>query len=212
MQALLAACLAGGVKVTSNCTVTGFRSDGSKIAAAETSLGPISADQFCVTSGAWSPQVAARLGIPALPLVPIRGQILLFKAPHPLLKRIINEGPRYLVPRDDGRLLCGSTEEDAGYEITTTEAALRELRRFALDLVPALAEAEVEKSWAGLRPCSLRGTPFLGMIPGWENAFVSAGHFRAGITLSPGSAMVMADLLCGAKPSLDLDYFGLARG
>jgi glycine oxidase len=108
-------------------------------------------------------------------------------------------------------VLIGSTEEDAGFEKRTTAAAISELLTLAGTLVPGLAGAHVEKCWAGLRPGSPDGLPFLGSVPGWSNLFVAAGHFRAGIQLSPATALVMKELLLGQRVTVPLEPFRLDR-
>ena len=141
---------------------------------------------------------------------PVRGQIALVAGP-PLLRRIILAGDHYLVPRPDGRVLIGSTEEDVGFDRRTTAEAIQELLAFALKLVPALAPAALERCWAGLRPGSPDGRPFLGPAPGVANLFVAAGHFRSGIMLSLGTARVMTDLLLGRETAVPLDAFAADR-
>jgi glycine oxidase len=116
------------------------------------------------------------------------------------------------VPRDDGRVLVGSTEEEAGFDKSTTKEAIRELTQLAIELVPTLRHAQVERTWAGLRPGSFDGLPYLGPIPGLENAFVAAGHFRSGLHLSTGTAVVMGQLIRGLQPEIDLAPFQIARG
>jgi glycine oxidase len=117
-----------------------------------------------------------------------------------------------LVPRGDGRILVGSTEEpEAGFEKRTTEAGITGLIRFACGILPALATAPVEKTWAGLRPGSPDGMPFLGRLSGWVNAFVAAGHHRAGIQLSAGTGRAMADLILGRSPALPIGPFHPSR-
>lgn len=71
--------------------------------------------------------------------------------------------------------------------------------------------AEIERTWAGLRPASADGLPYLGAVPGLENAFVAAGHFRSGLQLSTGTAAIMAQLIQGEQPEIDLDLFRLDR-
>jgi glycine oxidase len=115
------------------------------------------------------------------------------------------------VPREDGRVLAGSTEEEAGFEKVTTPQAISELIDFARQYVPALAQATVEQTWAGLRPGSLDGLPYLGPLPGLANAHVAAGHFRSGLFLSPATARVMGQLLRGEPPEVDLSAFDVLR-
>lgn len=210
MRALRAACELAGVEIRSQALAEQFVRSGERFVALETSAGPISAGSFCIATGAWTGGFLARLGVPC-GVLPMRGQMLLFRCKEPPLRRVINEGSRYLVPRDDGRVLVGSTEEEVGFDTSNTEEGLRELRQFAHDLTPALREAELERSWAGLRPASFDGFPYLGALPGVTNAFVAAGHFRSGIYLSPGTAVVMRQLILGEPAEFDLEPFRVGR-
>ncbi|MAR11314.1 MAG: glycine oxidase ThiO [Blastopirellula sp.] len=176
-----------------------------------TSRGEFSAGKICLASGAWSRLLLEKLNI-ATGILPIRGQMVLLRCSQPPFRHILNQGPRYLVPREDGLVLIGSTEEEVGFDKHTTDEAIAELRGFAADLVPSLATAQVEQSWAGLRPGSFDGFPYLGKIPGLENAYVAAGHFRSGLFLSPATAVVMSELMRGTPPSIDLDAFRVGRG
>lgn len=209
LQALEAACRQAGVTITSNSPVTDI-SISDIVNAIETTAGPLRARQFCFTAGAWTGPLLAKLGI-ATGIVPIRGQMVLFRGPAPLVRRIINVGSRYLVPRDDGRLLAGSTEEEAGFDKRTTDEAIADLTAFARGVIPALADAEIERTWAGLRPGSFDGLPYLGRLPGLANAFVAAGHFRSGLFLSPATAVVMSQLIRGETPQIDLAPLRVGR-
>lgn len=210
LKALLAACQVHGVRLRPGCAAHGFRTHGDRILAVQTSSGEISAGQFLLASGAWTEAIIADLGWrPGIH--PVRGQIVLLNAGAPLFRRVLMCGPRYLVPRPDGRVLIGSTEEAVGFQKWTTAAAVRDLLAFAASLVPALGQAQVERCWAGLRPGSPDGLPFLGLIPGFNNAFIAAGHYRAGIQLSVGTAVVLKELLLGQPLSLSLEPFRLDR-
>ena len=101
------------------------------------------------------------------------------------------------MPRQDGRVLVGATEEDAGFDTRTTAAAVRDLLDEAIWLCPVLARAEVEASWAGLRPGSIDTRPYIGPAPGYRNLIVATGHKRAGLQLSPATAELVADLVLG---------------
>ncbi len=210
LKALLAACGQQGVVIHSHCPVLGWEKSGARITGVMTERGRFSAERYLIAAGAWSEGLLAQLGwCPGIH--PVRGQIALLQTQPPLLARIVEQGKRYLVPRPDGRVLIGSTEEATGFDKRTTAQGIQSLLRFALNLVPALAHAPLERCWAGLRPGSPDEKPFLGSVPGWENVFVAAGHYRAGIQLSPGTALVMSELLCGLPPSFPLDEFRLDR-
>ncbi len=160
-----------------------------------------------IASGAWAGDL-----IPNLPVRPVRGQIVLFRCERLPFTHILMHGKRYLVPRPDGRVLVGSTEEpEAGFEKANTPEGVEGLKAFAFELCPALREAEVEKCWSGLRPGSPDGLPYIGPVPGMTNVFAAVGHGRAGVQNSIGTAMVVRELLAGVPSGLPTDAFQLDR-
>ncbi len=210
MRALLAACGRLGVEIETGTPVENFELRDGRVAAVRTMDGRREAARYCVAGGAWSGQLLNRLGI-TLGVRPIRGQIVMLRCFPGSLNKIVNEGPRYIVPRTDGRVLIGSTEEDVGFDKRTTAEAVRDLIQLGQDLVPHLAEAEVERCWAGLRPGTADDYPYMGQVPGYDNVFVAAGHFRAGLQLSPATAVVMRKLVDGGDPEIDMSIFRLDR-
>lgn len=160
-----------------------------------------------IASGAW-----AAFLIPNLPVRPVRGQIVLFRCEKPPFTQILMHGKRYLVPRTDGRVLVGSTEEpEVGYEKGNTPEGVEGLKRFAFDLCPALRDAEVEKCWSGLRPGSPDGLPYIGPVPGMTNVFAAVGHGRAGVQLSIGTALMVRELFTGIPSGVPVGAFQLDR-
>ena len=210
LKALLAGCAGRGVQITPGAAAHGFDIRSGRIRAVHTNLGSIGADCVCITTGAWTAALCEHLGARAA-IRPIRGQMLLLSTSAQLVSRIVNEGRRYLVPRGDGRLLAGSTEEDVGFDRTTTAGAIAELLGFAIGLVDDLRGARIERQWAGLRPATADGLPYLGAVPGLENAYVAAGHFRSGLQLSTGTAVAVGQCIRGQRPAVDLSPFGLNR-
>ncbi len=206
LRALLSACLGLGVRVQSGDSLLDVEEISGGTVRVLTSGGRLEADRLCLCTGAWSGPLAARLGF-RLPVEPIRGQIVLLRLPKREFEPVVNLGPRYLVPRADGRVLVGSTEERAGFDKRTTTQAVRDLLQLAAELVPVLRQAEVERCWAGLRPCTPDRLPCLGRLPGWEHVYVATGHFRGGVTLAPGTAQVMAELMLGNPPAVELEPF-----
>jgi len=160
------------------------------------------ADSVVVCTGAWSARLLADL--PSTPAIePVRGQMLLFAAEPGTISRMVLEGSRYVIPRRDGRTLFGSTIEDVGFEKQTTDAAREELYAIATERFPILKRYPVEAHWAGLRPSSPAGVPYIGGHPEIERLFVNAGHFRNGIVLGPASARLVSDLVLDRTPILD---------
>ena len=172
---------------------------------------PAAGQSLVLAGGAWSADLARQLGFD-LPVRPVRGQMVLLNPGRRVVREILIVGKRYLVPRRDGRVLVGSTEEpEAGFDKTTTPEAVDELVAFAQSLVPELANTPIEASWAGLRPGTPDGLPYIGRVPGFDNVIVAAGHFRAGIQTSIGTAECVRALVLGEPPPVPLEAFAVGR-
>lgn len=211
LRALQMACTKRGTEFQENLQAKGFSITGRRIASVETTTGSLTADTICITSGAWSRMLLEQLGLSS-GIMPVRGQMVMFRCPRKPFIHVINEGPRYLVSRDDGRVLAGSTEEEVGFDKSTTEEGIGTLVKLAGEIIPELTTDRIERTWAGLRPGSFDGFPYMGRIPGLDNAFIAAGHFRSGLTLSPATATVMSQLIRGESPAIDLTPFNVGRG
>jgi glycine oxidase len=210
IKALVAACEQQGVRLRPGCAVTSFRCRTGRVEAADTSVGPITAGRYLVAAGAWSDPLLEPLGWrPGIR--PVRGQIALLNTGIGGVRPIVLVGKRYLVPRTDGRWLVGSTEEDAGFDARPTAAGIAGLLSFACSVLPGLTAAPVECCWAGLRPGSPDGIPFLGRVPGHDDVFVAAGHFRAGLQLSAATGLILSELLLEREPSVPVEAFRLDR-
>ena len=199
-----------GVEFRENVEVTGFNEHAGNLTEIQTTQGSISTNRCLIASGAWSGGVLANTSI-KLPIKPMKGQMLLLSASRVSLKRMVLKNHRYLVPRRDGQILVGSTLEDTGFEKSTTLAARNELLQAAVDMVPRLAHSPVERHWAGLRPGSVDGMPYIGEHPEISGLFVCSGHFRNGIVLGPASARLVVDMMLGRAPIVDPAPFRLLR-
>jgi glycine oxidase len=164
-----------------------------------TAHGTLEAEAVVVCAGAWSGHLLARLGH-APDIAPVRGQMILFFAQPGDIRRIVLQQDRYAIPRRDGRVLFGSTLEHTGFDKRPTEEAREELYRRAVGLLPVLRRAAIERHWAGLRPGSPAGIPYIGAYPGIEGLYCNAGHFRNGLALAPVSARLLADIALGRPP------------
>lgn len=174
--------------------------------------GTVAAQRVLLAAGAWTESLLQRWGGSGVGIHPVRGQIVLLRTEPRLLNRILMVGKRYLVPRGDGHILVGSTEEpEAGFVKGNTAQAVAELLGFATELVPSLARAELVRCWSGLRPGSRDGWPLIGPVPGWDNVWVAAGHFRAGVQLSLGTARLIAGVWNGEPPCVPLEAVGWHR-
>lgn len=192
MRALLGACVRAGVEISPHQGVVQWQRMGTRVTAAVTATGKVAAGAFVVTAGAWSGRLLAEAGGSLSEVVPVRGQIVLLQAPVGTLSRVIERGKRYLVPRRDGQILIGSTEEWVGFEKANTPECVQDLLDFAERIIPGITRYPLQKTWSGLRPAAVRGRPLIGKIPGWDNLHVATGHFRTGLQLSP----VTAEMVC----------------
>jgi len=159
-------------------------------------------ERIVVAAGAWSGELLAPLGV-ELPVEPVKGQMILFKCAEDFLPSMVLAGGRYAIPRRDGHILVGSTLEHAGFDKTPTDEALASLRASAETLLPALRDAEVVGHWAGLRPGSPEGIPFIGEVPEHPGLWLNCGHYRNGLVLAPASCRLLADLMLGREPIID---------
>jgi glycine oxidase len=190
------------VTLHEQCAVTGFIREGERLTGVQTHQGDMFADQVVLAAGAWSGELMKTLGI-ELPVEPVKGQMILYKCATDFLPSIVLARGRYAIPRRDGHVLIGSTLEHAGFDKTPTDEALASLKASAIELLPALADAEVVGHWAGLRPGSPEGIPFIGPVPGHDGLWLNCGHYRNGLVLAPASCQLLSDLMLGREPIVD---------
>jgi len=190
------------VRIVEHCAVSGFVLDGRQVVGVNTPQGEMRADQVVLAAGAWSGKLLATLGL-ELPVKPMKGQMILFKCAEDFLPSMVLAKRRYAIPRRDGHILVGSTLEDVGFDKTPTGDALESLRTTAAELLPALANAEVVRHWAGLRPASPEGIPYIGPVPGHDGLWLNCGHFRNGLVLAPASCQLLTDLMTGQAPIIE---------
>jgi glycine oxidase len=194
------AAAARGVRVREGTVATGFetrrggRSAASRVTAVLTGETRTPCGALVVAGGAWSGEVAGWLGA-RLPVFPVRGQILALACLPPPVRHTIYTHTGYLVPKADGRVVVGATEDHAGFDARPTASGMGRLLTMAPALVPALAEAPFESAWAGLRPATADRLPLLGPLPGWENVLLATGHYRNGILLAPITAERLAEYI-----------------
>lgn len=203
LRALRQGCLLRGVTIEENQSDVRLLRNHDQVSVMTPDGRKHPANSVCITAGAWSAELLNQIGL-RLPLKPIRGQIVLLQTEVSPFDCVIELGRRYLVPRGDGRILVGSTEEDVGFVKENTQAGVQGLLRFAESLVPSLSSATVEKTWAGLRPCLTDELPAIGRVQGYQNLFVGTGHFRSGLQMSPGTAMILADLITDRTPAISV--------
>jgi glycine oxidase len=220
LAALIDACRALSVDLYERTPAIGFDVSGQRIEGvlleSEIDRGSgrgasIRGDRYCIAGGAWSVHLLDSLKI-ATGVLPVRGQMVLYRCPAQPFSMVLNEGHRYLVPRDDGHVLAGSCEEEVGFQCETTPEMISELRAWAERIWPGLAGTPIASQWAGLRPGSFDSFPYLGELPPFENAYIACGHFRHGLHWSTATAVLMRQVMMGESTSIDLAPFRLQRG
>ncbi len=196
-----------GVDLSSGDEVTAVNLSKGRASGVTTVKTSFHASKVVNCAGAWSGQIAPH----AFPARPVKGQMLCLAAPsRSLLKHVVRAPEAYLIPRSDGRILAGTTVEEAGFDKRTDVAIIQRLHRAAVAIVPELRNAKILEDWAGLRPGTPDALPILGPTP-TPGYYVATGHFRAGILLAPVTAQVMADLIEGNNPAYDLSPFSPGR-
>jgi len=210
-RALVAAALKAakhrGVDISSGARVTSVLLSDGRVAGISTDRTRYSAPCVVNCAGAWAGSFSSH----CFPIRPVKGQMLAVACSrHDVLRHVIRAPGVYLVPRSDGRILIGSTLEEAGYDKRTDPDTIQGMLRAAIRIVPALEQARFLDAWAGLRPGTPDDLPILGATstPGY---FVATGHFRDGILLAPLTALVMAQVLAGMPPDHDISRFSPAR-
>ncbi len=200
-----------GATIREHTVVTHIETDGDRAVGLRTLDGEVSADNVVIAAGAWSRLFSKDLGIP-IPTRPVRGQMIaIADAPIPITGVVQGEGG-YLVPRADGTVAVGATEEhEAGYVAQVTPAGIDWLAALIDRLAPSLNEGRLVSLWAGLRPASEDGELIVGRVPNLRNVWTSTGHFRAGALLAPGTSEVLADSIVSGEISPELAAFDPGR-
>jgi glycine oxidase len=170
----------------------------------------LAGDVVINAAGPWASEVRG-LEADRIRFFPVRGQILCFEARSGTIEPSLFSTRGILVPRRDGRLLAGSIFEEAGFNKTLTLGGMTHILRAATELVPSLSELPFREAWAGLRPAADDLLPVIGASPSAPNVFYACGHFRSGILLSSLTGEVIADLVKGRAPKIDLVPFAPAR-
>lgn len=162
-----------------------------------------------VAAGSWSSLVDG-VPLPEGGVVPARGQIVELLLPAPAFEPVLFGPKCYLVPRDDGRVLVGSTLEFVGYRREVTAVAVRDLLDAAISLVPSLAQATLGKTWSNFRPYTQDALPFIGEGD-VRGLLLATGHYRNGILLAPATAAIVSALVLGKKPAIALEAWSPKR-
>jgi glycine oxidase len=208
-----------GARVETGVSVQGLVREGDRVVGVRTNAGEWSASHVVLCTGAWVVSAGEWLGLDrGIPVEPVRGQILSLDAPSPRFGPIVLGDDAYLVPKRDGSVVVGASEERVGFDCRVTAEGVRRLLDAAAKLVPAVADVSFRGAWAGLRPATPDGLPMIGAFPGVEGLVIAAGHHRNGVLLSAVTGDLVAGIIVGkglpddAAPFAPDRFIGAAAG
>jgi glycine oxidase len=175
-------------------SVQGFQPANGRITGVQLEDGVIACDQVVLAMGPWAKTAEAWLGV-AIPVEPLKGEILRLQLPGPALAHDFHSAEMLLCSRPGDQVWCAATEEWRGFDNQPSESARRLLLERASKLMPAIAEAKMVQHTACLRPVTPDWLPIIGRAPGWDNVYLATGGAKKGILFSPGMGKAIADLI-----------------
>jgi len=205
-------CAGLGVKFHYDTTVVRLFVDGARISGAKTSSGVLEADAYIVSLGSFSPLLVRPLGM-RLPIYPAKGYSMTLPVEEPAKAPeigLIDDSRKIVYGRLADRLRVAGTAELAGYDVSLNDARTRPLLMHAMELFPGCGDPSKAEFWAGLRPKTPDSVPVMG-VTNYENLFLNTGHGALGWTMACGAGRVIADLVGGAKPDIDVGGLGIER-
>jgi glycine oxidase len=184
--------------------------EGNRVVGVKTTDGDLYAEQIVLSAGAWSPSLLEPLAF-KLPSFPVKGQCISVRTETSLISSTVFAKGCYIVPRLDGTLTIGATQEEIGFNKKTSLSAVSLLHQKASAIVPSLSEVEFVSTWAGLRPGTPDGLPYIGQLSDAPGLTIATGHFRNGILLAPITGQLVTELLTGQPLSIGLEPYSPER-
>jgi glycine oxidase len=190
-----------GARFIEGAPALGLLTANERVGGVRTSAGAIAAETVVLAAGPWTGALGEELGL-LLPVTPKRGQLLHLHATPQPLRHMLGARHRYLVPRADGTIILGATEEEAGYDRRPSAAGIAYLLGILPYVAPVVATAEFRAVEVGLRPWSADGLPLLGRVPSHPGLVIATGHGRNGILLAPITAQLLAHLIVDGRDEI----------
>lgn len=186
-----------GAEIRENTDVLSFIYDHGNVIGVNTSNGEVFCDQVVVATGAWAAKLMEHTGAD-IQVYPVKGECFSVKTNTPILHTTLFSDKRcYFVPKRNGEIYIGATMVERTFDKSVTPGGIAGLIERAIHFVPQIKDLPLERVWAGIRPQTGDGNPYIGEHPEWKGLFVAAGHFRNGILLSPVTGKLVADMLEG---------------
>lgn len=211
-QALAKHAEALGVRFMFNTSIDRIVTDGTRVSGVVTSAGLLQADAYVLALGSWSSRLVAPLGI-SLPVYPVKGYSITVPikdasgAPE---STVMDESYKVAITRLGNRIRVGGTAEISGYSSQLYNARRATLDHSLTDLFPRGGDLSKATFWSGLRPMTPDGPPVIGPTQ-YANLHLNTGHGTLGWTMSCGSGRVLADMLSGKKPEVDVSALTVER-
>ena len=201
---------ASGVVIKEYVEVYDFQLSKGKVEGVVTNQGIFTSENVIVAGGAWSQKLLLETGL-QLDTYPVKGECFSVVTHRQMLSTTIFSHGCYLVPKKGGRIVVGATVMPRTFNQKVSLNGISILLEQAKNLMPSIVEAEWERAWAGIRPQTIDGLPYLGEHPAYKGLYIATGHFRNGILLSPITGVVIADLIEGKSTSENLEPFRVDR-
>ena len=200
-----------GVNIKENTSFNGFATEGNGATAANTTAGNIPATHFLIATGAWTPKLNQWVGA-KVPIQPGKGYSLTMPRPSvcPSIPMVFQEQKVCVTPFQSGYRI-GSTMEFAGYDETINRPRLESIKKGAALYLKEPYCEPVEEEWFGWRPMTYDGKPVIDKSPKHDNVFVAAGHNMLGLSMGSGTGKLVAEMMSGQTPHIDLKHYGFAR-
>jgi glycine oxidase len=189
-SAVAIAAAQAGVKFFAGRHVKAIRQDAGRCAGLIVDDEKIEARWTVIAAGCYSAEIEGAVNY--APVRPAKGQMIALRARNVSIERVLWSEHVYLVPRNDGRIVAGATVEYVGFDKEVTAGGLQKILNGAVEIAPALANANIEETWAGLRPDSPDHLPIIGAA-GLDGLLIATGHFRSGILLAPITARLIRE-------------------
>ena len=201
-----------GVKCRWNTRIEALQVGGGAITGVFTEAGLLTAERVVVALGSHSPGLLAPVGL-RIPVYPVKGYSItvpITEAQYAPESTIMDKSHKVAVTRLGDRIRVGGTAELAGYSLNLREARRATLNHVVSDLFPRGGDVSKASFWCGLRPMTPDGTPIIGNTP-VQNLLLATGHGTLGWTMAAGTGRVIADIVSGKPPDIDITGLGMAR-
>ena len=197
-----------GATILENTDVFNIITENDRVIGVKASTGDFYGEHVVVTGGAWTSKIMSSTNT-KVPIYPVKGECFSVQTDNELITKTIFSEECYIVPKGGGRYIVGATMIPGTYDEKVSVKGISQLANKAIKLLPAIQDAEWERVWAGIRPQTGDGLPYLGEHPTIAGLYVSSGHYRNGILLSPITGELVANMIHDQKKPKEIEAFSL---